>query len=384
MFFYNLNATYEHACMENPKDKYWTKMYDTITNYNDQNHTPLSNEKIREAIHKLTLKEQAEANNVTVDMFSTQRKKSEDLIIKAVNLTISNKSGNGLIDKVANLKINKVVKNLIKKSANMTINEVRNILNGENASDVQVQFAGDSDRILHQIYWAAGISELYTRKSLCCLLLRKKLLAWTINWIWPHVLGLYRCHMHSRRLRHKNSSWTRLRTTRDQTGILGELSGLALMELTQLPLAVELVLRISVTVQPHPLIASRRVALEIYDKLLPQFSGIPVNWTPPLTEDWSMVLFCCLSGVRYWVMNYLTVTVGISTCAVGWTLQLSPYNPWDQNSWDMGSITLTDWMKMMGSGSLLLEPERRQNQPQERTWAYFRENNRAFRHSGRL
>ena len=138
--------------MENPKDKYWTKMYDTITNYNDQNHTPLSNEKIREAIHKLTLKEQAEANNVTVDMFSTQRKKSEDLIIKAVNLTISNKSGNGLIDKVANLKINKVVKNLIKKSANMTINEVRNILNGENASDVQVQFAGDSDRILHQIY----------------------------------------------------------------------------------------------------------------------------------------------------------------------------------------------------------------------------------------
>ena len=30
-FLNNLDANYEHACMENVKDKYWTDMYDTIT-----------------------------------------------------------------------------------------------------------------------------------------------------------------------------------------------------------------------------------------------------------------------------------------------------------------------------------------------------------------
>ena len=51
---------YERACMANEKDKYWTKIYDNLTNYNDRNHTPLSNAKIREAIHKVMLEEQEE------------------------------------------------------------------------------------------------------------------------------------------------------------------------------------------------------------------------------------------------------------------------------------------------------------------------------------
>ena len=54
-FFNNLEAMYEHACMANVKDKYCMEMYNTITNYNDRNHKPLSNANIREVIDKLIL-----------------------------------------------------------------------------------------------------------------------------------------------------------------------------------------------------------------------------------------------------------------------------------------------------------------------------------------
>ena len=30
--FKNLDATYERACIKNEKNRYWTEMYDTITN----------------------------------------------------------------------------------------------------------------------------------------------------------------------------------------------------------------------------------------------------------------------------------------------------------------------------------------------------------------
>ena len=46
-FFNNLDVKYECVCMKNAKEKYWSEIYDTITNYNDWNHTPLSNAKIR-------------------------------------------------------------------------------------------------------------------------------------------------------------------------------------------------------------------------------------------------------------------------------------------------------------------------------------------------
>ena len=70
-------------------------------------------------------------------------------------------------------------------------------------------------------------------------------------------------------------------------------------------------------------------------------------WTFPLTEDLPIILFCLLSGVGYSVMNYLTVPVGISTHAVGWTSWLSLSKPWDHNSLSMGSyhwhLGLTCW-----------------------------------------
>ena len=43
----------EQACMENSRDKYYTEMYKTLNYYNDCNNAPLSNEKIREAIHEV-------------------------------------------------------------------------------------------------------------------------------------------------------------------------------------------------------------------------------------------------------------------------------------------------------------------------------------------
>ena len=49
------------------------EMYDTITNYNDQNHTPLSNAKNKESINHVILEKKAEENNVTFDTFITQR-----------------------------------------------------------------------------------------------------------------------------------------------------------------------------------------------------------------------------------------------------------------------------------------------------------------------
>ena len=65
--FNDLDAMNKHMCMSNEKYKYWIEMYDNINNYNDWNHAPLSNTKIREAIDKVILEEQAEANNATVD-----------------------------------------------------------------------------------------------------------------------------------------------------------------------------------------------------------------------------------------------------------------------------------------------------------------------------
>ena len=53
--------------------------------------------------------------------------------------------------------INGIGKNPIEKVANLTINDVRTYLNGATVSDVQIQFAGDSDRISHQKLLSGGI-----------------------------------------------------------------------------------------------------------------------------------------------------------------------------------------------------------------------------------
>ena len=72
-----------------------------------------------------------------------------NLIDKVTNLII-NKVGNYLIEKVAYLTINNVGNILIKKSANLTINDTGNDSNIANASDLQVQFVGNSAGISHQ------------------------------------------------------------------------------------------------------------------------------------------------------------------------------------------------------------------------------------------
>ena len=133
-FFNNLETACEHACTKNSKDNDWAEIYDTTKNYNDRNHTPLSNSKIRETTDKVILEEQAETSNVTVDTFILQRNEGDSLINKVKNLTINNKSGNDLINKVTNIKIK----------------DVGNNLNGLNASDIQVQFSGDPAGIYHQ------------------------------------------------------------------------------------------------------------------------------------------------------------------------------------------------------------------------------------------
>ena len=63
-------------------------MYDTITKYNNQHHTPLSNMNSIEAKYQVILEEQVEENNFTFDIFHPHRNKSENLIDKISNLTI--------------------------------------------------------------------------------------------------------------------------------------------------------------------------------------------------------------------------------------------------------------------------------------------------------
>ena len=66
----------EQACMATPRDKYYTKLYETLVDYNYCNDSPLSNEKIVQAILKFVAEEEADAcninlycHNVTADTF---------------------------------------------------------------------------------------------------------------------------------------------------------------------------------------------------------------------------------------------------------------------------------------------------------------------------
>ena len=52
-----LDATCKRECMAASRDRYYTEMFNTLTDYNDRNNTPLSNDNIREAIRKVTEKE---------------------------------------------------------------------------------------------------------------------------------------------------------------------------------------------------------------------------------------------------------------------------------------------------------------------------------------
>ena len=52
-----LDVTCKQACMANSVDKYYAEILSTITDCNDCKNEQLSNEKIREAIHKVVEEE---------------------------------------------------------------------------------------------------------------------------------------------------------------------------------------------------------------------------------------------------------------------------------------------------------------------------------------
>ena len=63
--------------MENSRDKYYTELVSTITDCNDRNSAPLSNDNIRDEIHRSISEEEVDAynmtpgaHNVTVNTFS--------------------------------------------------------------------------------------------------------------------------------------------------------------------------------------------------------------------------------------------------------------------------------------------------------------------------
>ena len=62
-----LGATCKQACMATSRDKYYTKIYDTLIYYNDRNDVPLSNENFQQAIYKVIEEEELDAHNITLD-----------------------------------------------------------------------------------------------------------------------------------------------------------------------------------------------------------------------------------------------------------------------------------------------------------------------------
>ena len=57
-FLNKLDATCEQACMATSKDKYYTELCNTITDYNDRNNMPLSNVNICESILQVMRKDE--------------------------------------------------------------------------------------------------------------------------------------------------------------------------------------------------------------------------------------------------------------------------------------------------------------------------------------
>ena len=62
-----LDVTYEQACMATTRDKYYTKMLETLVDYNDRNNAPLSNEKLWQSISKFMSETEAEERNIISD-----------------------------------------------------------------------------------------------------------------------------------------------------------------------------------------------------------------------------------------------------------------------------------------------------------------------------
>ena len=63
-----IHATCKRACMATPRYKYYTKLFRTITDCNDRNGAPLSNEKIRDTINRFISEEEVDSHNITSDV----------------------------------------------------------------------------------------------------------------------------------------------------------------------------------------------------------------------------------------------------------------------------------------------------------------------------
>ena len=47
-----IDVTYELACLANPKEKYYTKMLETLVDYNDRKNAPFFDENLWQAVSK--------------------------------------------------------------------------------------------------------------------------------------------------------------------------------------------------------------------------------------------------------------------------------------------------------------------------------------------
>ena len=66
-----LDTTCEQACMTNSRDRHCTENFETLTDYNYCNNTPLSYSKIRDAICNVLEEESiSDVNNVTEETFN--------------------------------------------------------------------------------------------------------------------------------------------------------------------------------------------------------------------------------------------------------------------------------------------------------------------------
>ena len=59
-----LDMTYEQVCMATQKDKYYTKLWETLVGYNDHRNSPLSNDNLLQAISTVMAETEEEECNI--------------------------------------------------------------------------------------------------------------------------------------------------------------------------------------------------------------------------------------------------------------------------------------------------------------------------------
>ena len=60
-----IDVKYEQLYMDNPLDKYYYKVLDTLVDYNDHHNAPFSNEKLWQVISKVMAETEEEERNIT-------------------------------------------------------------------------------------------------------------------------------------------------------------------------------------------------------------------------------------------------------------------------------------------------------------------------------